>query len=243
MKRLLIAAAMTLIGMAGFSQSETLIWNETIDVKMDKRQEWEKKFVALAKTHYPDFKYRLWQVTSGENTGNYIIAMGPTSYKQMDVPHVSPKGDMLMRADAQALDALCNSIDVNYYNLVQDISSSKADRKLKYMVATYSEITIGTWADVKVFLARQKEARDKAGSASDIVYLRPSNSGRGNAFMTIRFVEKLEELDKDDFSADTEMYDKLFGSNSFYRDWTKYVSLVKNMKTEIRVLRTDLSNL
>jgi hypothetical protein len=181
-------------------------------------------------------------VISGENTGAYVIVMGPTSYKEMDVPSVSPKGEALMRADGQALDALCNSSEVNYYNIVEELGTTNAERKLKYQIATFYEIKMGSWGEVSDFLGRQKETSEKGGSKADYATLRPSNSGAGNAYIAIRFVEKMEELDRSTFNM-ADVYDKTFGNNSWYKDFGNYMSLIKSTRTEIRVLRADLSGL
>jgi hypothetical protein len=58
----------------------------------------------------------------------------------------------------------------------------------------------------------------------------------------VRYIEKLEELDAQAENL-PEAYDKLHGNNSWYIDYTDYFSLLKQSKTEIRVLRTDLSSL
>ena len=232
---------MTFITVVTFSQSNNLLWTMTVDVKMDKKLEWEKKMVLFVKTHYPQLKYRTWEVISGDHTGSYVLIIGPTSYKEMGTPPVSPKGEALMKADGQALDALCNSSKVTYYTIAEGLSTTKPDRKLKYQLVGFSEIKIGTWGDVSGFLTRQKAAREKGGSSQDHAVLRPSNSGVPNAFMGIMFVEKLEELDASENIG--EMYDKTFGNNAFYKDWNNYLSLIKSTHYEIRALRTDLSNL
>ncbi len=234
-------AVMTSLAVVTFSQGNSLLWTMTVDVKMDKKLEWEKKMVTFVKTHYPQLKYRAWEVISGDNTGSYILIIGPTSYKEMGTPNVSPKGEALMRTDAQALDALCNSSKVNYYNIEGDISVTKTDRKLNYQVIGFTELIPGTWGDTRNFLARQKEAGEKGGSTVDQSYLRPSNSGAPNTFMSVRFVEKMEELDVNQNTA--EIYDKAFGNNSWYKDWNSYLSNIRNTRSEIRVLRTDLSSL
>lgn len=241
MKRLLMITVMSLFVAVSYSQSNNLLWTMTVDVKMDKKLEWEKKMVTFVKTHMPQTKFRVWEVISGESTGAFVIVMGPTSYKEMDVPNISPKGEALMRTDGQALDALCNSSVVNYYNIVDGLGTTNADRKLKYQVATFNEIKIGTWGEVSDFLGRQKTVREKGGSKRDISYLRPSNSGSGNAYLTVRFAEKMEELDGSEDLV--EAYDKMFGNNSWYKDWTHYLNNAKSNRTEIRVLRTDLSSL
>lgn len=241
MKRLLLTAVMTLITAVTFSQSNNLYWSMTVNVKMDKKLEWEKKVVTFVKTHHPQLKYRIYEVISGENTGSYVVVMGPTSYKEMEAPSVSPKGEALMKTDGQALDALCNSIIVTYYRRVDNLSSMKADRKLKYLVVSYSEIGVGAWGEVSDYILRVKDARVKGGLNMDVDYYRPSNSGIGNSYASVRYVEKLEELDTQvDFP---EVYDKVHGNNSWYKDWTHYTSMLKQTKTEIRVLRTDLSSL
>jgi len=241
MRRLLLTAVMTLLTAVAFSQTNNLLWTMTVDVKMDKRLEWEKKLVTFAKTHYPQLKYRVWEVMSGRNTGRYIVTVGPTSYKEMGTPNVSPKGEALQKTDSQALDALCNYSEVNYYTIVEGLSPANPNRKPSYMVASYTELNIGTWGDASTFLTRQQEARVKGGSTRDISVLRPSNSGPGNSYVSIRFVEKMEELDASENLP--EMYDKAFGNNSWYKDWTNYAGIVKSNRSEIRALRSDLSNL
>lgn len=217
-----------------------LFWSMTVHVKMDKRLEWEKKFATYVKTHYPAVKYRVYEVITGDNTGAYVVVMGPMSYKDMDAFPVSVKGVALERSDAQALDALCNSVTVSHFRRVDELSTANAQRKLKFLVVTMNEIKLGTWGEVSEFLKRRKEAREKGGSTSDIDYFRPSNSGAGNVYAYIQYVEKLEDLETDHFDMNSA-YDKLFGTNAWYRDWANYISKVEENQTEIRVLRPDLS--
>jgi len=244
MKRLFMIAAMAMITLTSFSQNNNLLWTMKVKVKMDKKLEWEKKMLLFTKTHMPQLKYRVWEVIAGENTGDYVIVVGPTSYKEMDVSSVSPKGEALMKTDGQGLDALCQSTEVIYYNIVQGISSTKSDRKLKYQVVNNCEINMGTWGLVSAFLNREKEAWEKAGASFDEGYLRPSNSGVPNSYVSVRFVEKMEELESGQFSAAmNDMYDKAYGDNAWYRDWHAYMDMLKSVKSEIRMLRNDLSNL
>jgi hypothetical protein len=243
MKHLLAFLLIALLAGTGIAQDNDLIWTKTINVKMDKRLEWEKKLVAFVKTHMPDAKYRVWEVISGERTGSYIIIVGPTNYKAWDQPNTSPKGEAMMRADGQALDALCNWTRDAYFKRVDGLESSNSDRKLKYQVASYSVIEMGTWGEVRDILTRMKESREKAGSKYDGAVLRPSNSGPGNAFLSIRWVENLEELDGGGVFGVSAKYDEIFGNNSFYKDINHYFEMIKSNTSELRVLRRDLSNL
>lgn len=225
-------------------QADNLIVVMRIDVKMDKKLEWEKQMPTFVKSHYPNMKYRVWEVLTGSSTGKYVLIMGPTSYTGLAAPTTSPKGEAAMRADRQALDALCNSVTVNYLRAVESLTSNKSDRKLKYQVATYTEIEMGTWGEVADFQERLMAARKKSGSAADYGILRPSNSGAGNAYVSIRWVENLEELDgPGTFGAVADAYDELYGNNSWYKDWNTYMGNVKSSGTELRMLRTDLSSL
>lgn len=242
----MITGVMMLIAAVAFSQSTTpapnLYWTMTVKVKMDKKLEWEKKVMLYVKTHMPQLKFRTWEVLSGENTGAYVVVMGPMTYKDMDVQTVSPKGEALMKADGQALDALCESTLVMYMRR-QDasISNLKADRKLKYLVATTNEIAPGSWDIINDFAKKIKEAREKGGSKLDVDYFRPNNSGNLNSFATVRYFEKMEELDLQENLP--EMFDKAHGTNAWYINAGKRNEVVKSSKTELRVLRTDLSAL
>ena len=245
MKRLVIIGAFVMLTTFTFAQqADNLIWVMRIEVKMDKKLEWEKKMTTFVKTHYPNLKYRVWEVLTGNSTGKYVIIMGPTSYKALGTPSVSPKGEAAMRADGQALDALCNSTTVNHLRIVEGLTNNKPDRKLKYQVATYTEIEMGTWGDVADFQERLMAARKKAGSTADYGILRPTNSGAGNAYVTIRWVENLEELDGGgNFGGISDAYDEIYGNNAWYKDWNNYMGNVKSNQSELRVLRTDLSSL
>jgi hypothetical protein len=244
MKQLFLFLAILLVSETAFAQDNNLIWTMTANVKMDKRLEWEKKMVAFVKTHMPNAKFRVWEVISGERTGSYVIIVGPTNFKEWDQPNVSPKGEALMKADGQALDALCNWTRNSYWRGVSGLETSNPNRKLKYQVATYSVIEMGTWGDVSPILGRIKESREKAGVKYDGAVLRPTMSGPGNAFLSIRWVENLEELDNGGgpFGV-SEKYDELFGNNSFYKDINSYMSMIKSNTSELRMLRRDLSSM
>jgi hypothetical protein len=220
--------------------NSTLFWSMTVQTKLDKRLEWEKKFLTFVKSHYPSVKFRTYEIITGVNSGGYVVVMGPMSYKDMDAFPPSVKGETLAKTEGQALDALCNSVVVNHFRRVNELSTANSQRKLKYVVVSYSEITPGTWGDVSDYLKRQKEAREKGGSSADVDIFRPSNSGPGNSYASVRYVEKLEELESGNFNMN-ESYDKLFGNNSFIKDVEKYFSVVRQNQSEIRVLRPDLS--
>jgi hypothetical protein len=192
------------------------------------------------KAHYPTIKFRTYEIITGQNSGGYVVVMGPMSYKDMDAFPTSAKGEAVAKTEGQALDALCNSVVVNHFRRVDELSSANAQRKLKYVIVSYNEITPGTWGDVSDYLKRSKEAREKGGSTADVDIFRPSNSGPGNTYASVRYVEKLEELESGNFNMG-EAYDKVFGNNSFYKDVEKYFSVIRENNNEMRVLRTDLS--
>jgi hypothetical protein len=241
MKRLATTSVMMLIAVVIFAQSNNVFWSMMVTVKMDKKLEYEKKVIAYTKTHLPGLKYRAYEIISGENTGAYVFVTGPSSYKDMDVQNVSPKGEALMKADGQALDALCVSTQISYMHRQEALSVMKKDRKLKYLQVFYRENAIGTWTDIYDYLLKVKSAREKGGSKMDIDVFRPSNEGMINMFATVRYFEKMEELDlQEDLG---EMYDKVNGNNSYYKDNANYLSMLKSIKSELRVLREDLSSL
>jgi hypothetical protein len=243
MKRLLVLLVVILFAAASYAQDNNLIWAMTVNVKMDKKLEWEKKVVAYAKTHLPNAKFRVWEVISGDRTGSYVVIAGPTNYKSWSEPNVSPKGEAMMKADGQALDALCNWTSNMYWTDVDGLGSSNSDRKLNYQVATYYEIKMGSWGEVREILMRMKASRDKAGAKYDYAIMRPSNSGAGNAFISIRWAEKMEELESGPGFGVSDKYDEIYGNNSFYKDINSYFGMLKSSHSEIRVLRRDLSSM
>ena len=121
------------------------------------------------------------------------------------------------------------------------MSIMKADRKLKYVEINYGENILGTWIELRDFLLKDKDARVKGGSKMDIDIFRPDNGGIPNMIYSVRYCETLEELDLEE---DTEaMYDKVNGKNSHFKAWGNYLSKLKSLRSELRVLRTDMSQL
>lgn len=75
----------------------------------------------------------------------------------------------------------------------------------------------------------------------DIDIFRSNNGALVNMFASVRYFEKMEDLDSQEDLG--EMYDKVHGNNSYFRDYTNYLSMLKSIKSELRVLREDLSSL
>lgn len=240
MNRLALTLFVVFVTTTLFAQKKNLFWAMRVDVKMDKRLEWEKKAPLFMKTHYPQFNFRVYQVMTGENSGNYVIAAGPFSYKDFDVPPVFPKGESLAKTEEQVLDALCVSAQVNHYRRVDNISNANANRKIKFVGIRYVELEIGKWEEMRELLLRRKEARAKLGWKYDIDYFRPSESGSLNTYAAVVFLEKMEDMDLEEDI--TETYNKLYGANAWFKDNQKFYSIVKSIKSELRVLRTDLSS-
>jgi len=237
-----IVALIATSALAQAPPPNNLFWTQRVKVKLDKKLEWEKKLVTFAKAHYPTTKYRVWEIITGPHSGSYFIAIGPTSYKDLDTPPSFPKGEALMKTDGQGLDALCEAIETNYWRRVESLSMTKQDRKLKYAHITETEIELGTWGDYQAQFVKNKDVWMKNEAAKvDYDIYRPSNSGAGNRFVVASYFEKLEELDVNlNFP---ELYDKAYGNNEYYKAINTYYDKVSNSKTELRVLRSDLSSL
>lgn len=240
MKRVMTLAVM-LIAMTAQSQNKNVFWSLNVKPKIDHWLDYEKKVVPYVKTHFPNLKYRCWQVLTGENSGSFIFVIGPSTWKEMGTPMVSPKGEAAQKLEGQALDALSESSSSGYMTRQDDVSNVKADRKLKYLSASYYEIEIGSWDYFHDFFAKAKAARASMGSKMDIDYFRPVSSGPTNVIGIVRFMETLEEMDIDEKTS--EAYDKIYGMNSYSRDIMLIRSKIKSTRSELRVLRTDLSQL
>lgn len=239
MKQLMLVFVTTMWFTGLFAQNSNLFWTMRVKVKMDKKLEWEKKAPLLMKTHYPQYSFRVYEVTTGENTGTYVLSIGPMSYKDLDVPPIFPKGEAALKTDGQALDAISESLEVTHYKRVEAISSIKSDRKNKYAKINFIEIHIGSWQEIESMLAKVKQVREKNDLQTDVSYFRPENSGAVNRFAIVTYMEKMEELDTDVKFA--EMYDKIHGNYAWYKDLQNYLSKIKSNYVELLALREDLS--
>lgn len=240
MKRIILVVMLAAIASIAVAQKNNVFWSMRINVKMDKKLEWEKKVVAFMKTNYPQFKFRVYNISTGPNSGEYFIALGPLSYADFDKPPVFPKGEAVMRTEEQALDAICNFTQVNHARRVDELSALKADRKLKYTSVAQVEIKIGTWSNVEGFLKKIREARAKGGSKVDTDIFRPSMSGAVNFYTSVQYAGSMAEFEaEEDFEA---MYNAVHGKNAWYIDSNAYLENVVSVTRELRVLREDLSS-
>lgn len=224
-----------------FSQEDNnnVFWTNIIQIKLDKRADFEKKLPAFLKTHYPGFSFRIYEIITGPNTGSYAVVTGPLSYKDLDQPMTSPKGEAARMADEQALDAISVKAEVSHLRRVNDLSMAKTDRKLKFLQVTYREFQNGSWGDTRDILKKLKDARIAGGSKVDVDIYRPVASGPLNMYASVRYFEKWEELDYEEKL--TDLYDKVNGTGSWYREVNKLNEWTKNSRSELRVLRPDLS--
>lgn len=239
MKHLLTLLLIAFVTVAAVAQENNLFWTMRVKVKLDKKAEWEKKAPAFMKTHYPQYNFRVYEIMAGDNTGSYFIAIGPLTYKDLDAPPVFPKGEALLKSDRAALDALCESLEVQHYRRDEEISDMKKDRKLKYLLVTMIEMDLGKWSDAKSFVTRLRKARAESGAKVDYDYYRPLNTGTVNRYVSVRYFQTMQELDME--TGVEEAYDKLFGNNAWFKDFGTYVSLLRSVNRELRVLREDLS--
>lgn len=238
MKRSILTLVVTLVVTSALAQ-DNLFWTMRVKVKMDKRLEWEKKAPLFMKTHYPQFVFRVYEVTTGPNTGSYVLSIGPISYKLLDSPPVYPKGEAAVRSDEQVLDAMTESTEVIHYRRVDEISQTKPDRKNKYASLNFIDINLGSWPEIQAFHAKIKQVREQNGIAGDFGFFRPVHSGAYNRFVFVRYLERLEELDMN--TNIEELYDKVHGKYAFHTDREKYLSLLKSTSGELWVLRNELS--
>lgn len=240
MKRIILVLVTVMMITVTAAQTNNLFWTMRVKVKMDKKLEWEKKAPLLMKNHYPQYTFRVYEVSTGPNTGSYVLSIGPMSYKDFDAPPVFPKGAAAAKADRQALDAICESVEVTHYQRDEEISNVRVDRQNKYAQLTFVEIEIGSWEAVRGILTKVQAVRKINALKEDIGYFRPANSGPGNMFAVVRYLEKWEELEMD--NKFPEMYNKAHGENAFTKDRKDYFEMVKSMTSELWVLRPDLGS-
>ena len=240
MKRLFLTLVIAALFAGAIAQNNNVFWTMRVKVKMDKKLEWEKKAPAFMKAHHPNASFRVYEISTGPNTGSYVLSVGPLSYKDMDAPPVFPKGETSAKADAQALDAICESREITHYRRVEGISDINPDRNNKYARLNFLEIKVGTWLQVLAFLQKIDAVRQKNQIKNDIAYFRPTHSGAVNRFVIVYYLEKLEELDMME-QGFGEMYDEVHGNNAWYRDITNYFGMIKSSEFELWALRPDLS--
>jgi hypothetical protein len=228
------------IPVLGMSQDKNVVNTNRVFAKIDKVLEFEKALAAHSqKYHTGDWKWRVYEISSGPDAGGYMITEGPVSWEQIDA-----RGN------------LGNEHNVDWNKNVTPFLTDRGSSAYSVFEDTLSTVAIGDYADkinishymqkvghgdkVRKYL-RQMVPVWKKGEQSVAVY---SSSGSGSAQFSVvtRYKNGLKERANGYRKPMKERYEAINGADS----WDKYMDMVKkdllDLWSELLFYRADLSS-
>ncbi len=229
-----------LIPVIGISQPKNVLNANRVFPKVDKVLEFEKALATHAqKYHTGDWRWRVFEISSGPDAGGYHITEGPTSWEALD-----GRGNLGTEHN-------------NDWN--KSVAIHLTDRgSSSYVVFqdSLSSVAIGDYSDKinithyfpkpgyagKVYAGiRNFRKVWQAGGESVAVYT-SSSSGPAQITVVTRYKQGLKERTMNFRKPVKERYEAIHGSDS----WDEWIEIQRNyldnVWSEILMLRSDLSS-
>jgi hypothetical protein len=230
-----------LIPILVMSQTKNVVNTNRVFAKVDKVLEFEKALATHSqKYHTGDWKWRVWEISSGPDAGGYMITEGPVSWDQIDT-----RGN------------LGNEHNIDWNKNVTPFLTDRGSSGYSVFEDSLSTVAIGDYSDkINITHYIQKLGHGyvvyqflkkfvpvwKANAQSMAVY---SSSGSGPAQYTVvtRYKNGLKERAPEYYKTSMKKrYEATNGEDS----WDNYVDVLQNdlqeVWSELLFYRADLSS-
>ncbi len=240
MKKLLFL--LLLIPVLGISQSKNVLNVFRAFPKVDKVLEFEAAIAAHAqKYHIGDWKWRVWEITSGPDVGGFMISEGPTSWTAFDTrgnlgtEHNNDwnKNVAIYLTDRQGA-------ETGYYVYQDTLSTVALTDFAKNIIITHMYPKPGMIVEARDLIQKQRKVW-MAGNESVAVY-NVANSGAPQLTIVNRLKGGLKELETGFRAPFPTRFDAANGAGSwdyYLEDYSKYI---ESRWSEMLELRADLSS-
>lgn len=239
MKKLLFL--LLLVPVLGMSQTKNVISTFRAFPKVDKVLEFEAAMAAHAqKYHTGDWRWRVFEITSGPDAGGYHITEGPTSWTAFDTrgnlgtEHNNDwnRNVAIYLTDRQGLTG---------YSVFQDSLSTVALTDFATnIIITHIYPKPGMIVQVRELIEKQRKVW-QAGNESVAVY-NVTNSGAPQFSAVARLKGGLKELEPGFRAPFPERFDAINGAGSWDYYLEDYYKYVEKRWSEMLTLRPDLSS-
>jgi len=238
MKKLL--AILLLIPMLGMGQEKNVVNSFRVSPRPDKITEFEKALANHAqKYHTGDWKWRVFEVQSGPNTGAYQVTEGPNSWDQLDARgDISAEHTLDWNKNVMTLTTgMANS---SYATYREDLSTVALTDFTDKIAITHIFPKIGCGDKVEALIKKIKKAWEN-GNQTVAVY-EASSSGPAQFTFVFRYKQGLKERNKDFRKPFKERYNAVNGEDSFNTYLEGIKECIDSAWGEILFMRSDLGS-
>jgi hypothetical protein len=237
MKKLIfLLLALPLIGLG---QKQTVVSTSRYFPKADKVLEFEKGLTAhIAKYHSGDWKWRVYEIQTGEDAGGYMVVEGPKSWDEFD-----KRGNL---GDEHTKDwnknvapYMSDKYSSVYSEYMEDLSTVPLASFTDKISITHVFPKPGLSAMVEDVIKKLKKAWE-AGTQTVAVY-KSVASGPFQYTLVSRFKDGLKELEEGYRKPFKERYEGANGEGTLETYLSKITESTDHVWAELLFYRSDLS--
>ncbi len=229
-----------LIPVIGMSQPKNVLNTNRVFPKVDKVLEFEKALGAHAqKYHTGDWRWRVFEISTGPDAGGYHITEGPTSWESID-----GRGNLGTEHNNdwnKSVAVYLTDRGSSGYSVFQDSLSTVAITDYTDKINITHYYPKPGWAGKVYDGIRNFRKVWQAGGESMAVY-NASSSGPAQITVVTRYKQGLKERTMNFRKPIKERYEAINGSDS-WDDWLDIQrNYLDNVWSEILLFRADLSS-
>jgi len=224
----------------GISQAKNVISTNRVFPKVDKVMEFEKSLAIHSKKyHTGDFKWRVFQIQSGPDSGGYHIVEGPKSWESEDA-----RGDINVEHNTDwhknVTIYLTDKSSTGYSVYIDSLSTVAIGDYSDKVQVTHLYPKTGCGAKVISMLKNLKEAW--ASDGSTVAVYAANASGPAQFAIATRYKQGLKEKAEGFRKSFKGTYEKIHGAGS----WAIYLDNIRDYTngnwSELIFYRADLSS-
>lgn len=229
-----------LVPLLGISQSKNVLSTFRVTPKTDKVVEFEKALANHAqKYHTGDWKWRVFEIQSGPETGAYHVTEGPNSWEGID-----GRGDISAEHkldwDKNVMPLTTGTGTSGYSQFNAEMSTVQLTDYADKIIISHMYPKPGMINKMTAMIMKMKKVWE-SGKESVAVY-NAVNSGEPQISTVTRLKAGLKELDPSFRKPFVERYNAIYGEGSWDYWLADYANCVEKRWNEILFLRTDLSS-
>ncbi len=224
----------------GLGQAKNVLNSTRYYVKPDKVMEFEKAIGAHAqKYHTGDWKWRVWSIESGPESGGYMVSEGPSNWTTIDGRgDISPEH---MNDWNKMIAPYIMGKAITSYSVFQpDMSTVKLTDYADKIVIQHLTALPGKVGDVKALITKLKKVWDASGESVAVYSV--AASGEPGYTIVSRLKQGYKELEDGFRKPMNERYNDAWGAGAWDSYLKDYAGCVKERWSEMLIYLPKLSS-